>query len=100
MGGGAVGGAMEVGYLVAACVWRRLEVVGRGLVKVLLILGYHLPVWLVHLLPTSVTIVLANLTHQLSSVMAQRAQNFSNQCVENLRRDEELKETRRGRRRH
>merc|ERR1719464_437703 len=39
-----------------------------------------------HRLPPGVTIALANLAHQLSSLMATRAENFSNECQERERR--------------
>jgi hypothetical protein len=50
--------------------------------RLLLLLLLHLPLRLLHLLPPGVTIALANLAHQLSSLVAQRAQNFSNECAE------------------
>lgn len=58
--------------------------IGRGLLQVLNLVFYHFPVCLLQLLPPSFTILLANFAHQLGSLVVQRAENISNQCIENL----------------
>jgi len=55
---------------------------GKVLQGLLVLLVCRLPLCLLHLLPPGVTIALANLAHQLSSLLAQRAENFSNECME------------------
>ena len=68
------------------------QMVGKVVRHLVLLLFYHLPLWLVHLLPPGLTIALANLAHRLSSLLAQRAENFSNQCNERQERQERQKE--------
>merc|ERR1719150_1397426 len=58
---------------------------GRLLRSFPFLLVCRLPLCLLHLLPPGVTIALANLAHQLSSLMATRAENFSNVCQERER---------------
>ena len=80
--GGAASEARQLGGAGAGGLYRLARGTGRLLGQALMLLCYHLPLWLLHLLPPGVTIALANLAHQLSSLLAQRAENFSNECVE------------------
>ena len=81
-----VASARQLGGQGAAGAVEGLARAGRVLRSFFVLLVCRLPLCLLHLLPPGVTIALANLAHHLSSLMATRAENFSNECQERERR--------------
>merc|ERR1712192_333024 len=81
-----IASAKQLGGQGAAGAVEGLARAGRVLRSFILLLVCRLPLCLLHLLHPGVTIALANLAHQLSSLMATRAENFSNECQERERR--------------
>ena len=57
--------------------------------QLILSMVYHFPLRLLSLLPTSLTMSMADLAHYLGNLMARRAENISNECVERVEWEEE-----------
>merc|ERR1711970_174844 len=62
-------------------------------------LVYHIPLHLLSLLPTTLTLSMADLVHYLGNLMARRAENISNECVERVEWEQEKERVERVRRR-
>ena len=92
-----IASAKQLGGQGAAGAVEGLARAGRVLRSFILLLVCRLPLCLLHLLPPGVTIALANLAHQLSSLMATRAENFSNECQERERRGNKVEGGNKGR---
>ena len=62
-------------------------------------LVYHIPLHLLSMLPTTLTLSMADLVHYLGNLMARRAENISNECVERVEWEQEKERVGRARRR-
>merc|ERR1711970_1057456 len=67
--------------------------------QLILSLVYHIPLHLLSLLPTTLTLSMADLAHYLGNLMARRAENISNECVERVEWEQEKERVERVRRR-
>ena len=60
----------------------------------MLALLYHFPLQMLSLLPTSLPMSMADLAHYLGNLMARRAENISNECVERVECEREKEKPR------